>query len=277
MTDWVFYSAAARLASAGDLLRAIPTRRNLRLERTIVDEGGESGVESVRAAESLFGLDAVLRLASDPSDCVRLVIRESDAGAREAYAALASTIGPSANDVRVVAQLTLPPGAVRDGHAALADEAVAGLEVVFPGGVARDERSAEIVAAAALVRASDPDACPYSHVDVEYVVSGAHYEFVSHLLLALPPALRALVRTTERGIAVSGRAPMSLSADELVSVRSRLLDCAPYASDGRIRFRREGAWEDAVEGIGRQVAPLPEEWTARRSGVRSVLNKLFGR
>lgn len=277
MTDWVFYSAAARLASAGELLRAIPTRRNLRLERTVIDEGGESGVESVRAAESLLGLDAVLRLASDPAGCLRLAIVESDKAARDAYAALGFSIGPAAADVRVIATLVVPESARREGHAALADEAVAGLETIFPGGVARDVLSAEIVCAADLLRACDLGARPYSHLDAEFVVSGSHCDFLTHLLLELPAQLRPLVRTTERGIAVTGRAPVALSVDELHAARNQLLECAPYASGGRVRFRREGRWEDAVDGIGRAVAPLPEEWSARRSGVRSVLNKLFGR
>lgn len=276
MTDWTFYSPSRRDKSAGDLLRAIPSRRNLRLERDVEDDG-EKSVEAVRAAEQLFDLRVVLRLTNDPRGALRLTVRRADESTRALYRDLAPANAPKPADIQVYAELALFESAMEAGHVDLADDVVAGLEQVFPGGIAVSPMTNEVLCARELVVATDKDLRPWSHADARFDVDETRRDYLVHLLNSLPPSMGSLVRCEGGRVIVRGRVPAQVSREELQYAEQLLSHCASFAHAGHVRYREEGMWREATR-IGPELAPLPAEWLVKRQGVvRGVIARLFGR
>ncbi len=264
------------MPSAGDLLRAVPTRRNLRLERVVYD-GSDESIEAVRAAETLFGLQVRLRLLNDPDVALALVIRDAERGDREEFRELGLD-EPAPDDIEVYAEITMDETAVRAGYVALADDVLCGLEQVFGDGVAWSPATDEVFVAAAIARMMDSEDTPWTHLDVELAFEGERLRYVGERLTdELPGAMTRMLRRSDHGIELRGRFPAALDPDEYRDVWTVLLELAPFASAGHIRFREKGTWSDIVEGIGGDVADVPEEWAASRRGIRGVISRLFSR
>lgn len=276
MSEWVFYSPSGRSPSVGDLLRAIPSRRNLRIERRI-EIGAETTMEAVRAAERVIGLDAHLRLANDPTGTLSLSVDVMGERDRSDYRSL-SCEGPAADEIAVRAEVVMGEEALRSGHYGLADDVVAGLESVLPGGVAYDRTNAACVAGREMVASLDADASVFSHVDARYLARGIQLDYLHHLLEALPAALGELVSTGEDYVALRGRTGSRTDA-ELAELRGVLERCAEFSEGGFLRVRSAGIWNDVVK-IGPPARPVPDGWRPERRRLNPLggaLARLFKR
>jgi hypothetical protein len=276
LSDWKYYSPSHSFPSAGDLLRAIPTQRNLRLERVVTD-GREESIEAVRAAETLFGLEVTLRLLNEPDGALTLTIRDADHRDRAEF----RTLGldqPTPDDVNVYAEVSLQETAVDSAHAALADDALSGLEEVFGDGVAWCPATDEVVHAAGIVALMRSEEKPWTHVDLNLNFDRSRLEYVSERLASeLPSATLPLLQRSSNQLTMRSRLPIALGVDEHQAFWSALREYAPYAGGGHIRFRERGQWSELVEGIGQAVAEVPGEWAASRRGLRGVITRLFRR
>lgn len=276
MSEWTFYSPSTRYPSAGELLKAIPSRRNLRMER-VVEEGDEVLAEAVRAAEQLLDLDVTLRLQNDPDGAIRFRLSEVDDDWRRRYAALSVPGGPDVGDISIVAQLNVHETAVASGHVDLVDDVVCGLERVFPGGVAHNPAGDEAVLGREIVRIMDPEQTRWSHLDVKLRLAEEQHAYVVARLVELPSAMQSLIFVGPEQISIRGRFPCQLEAETVDRVWHALLDLVPFASGGYVRLREEGVWQDLVSGVGTQDIPaLPEEWLrSRKKGLIGILSRLF--
>ena len=243
----------------------------------VVDDGRESLAEAVRAAESLVGLDVTLRLQNDPNGALRIRVFDARSQYRREYAELELEGAPPPDEIVVVAELSLHESAVDAGHLDLVDDVVSGLEEVFPGGVAHSPMTGEVILASEILRIMDPDQTRWSHVDVRLALDSPQREYVLERLQELPESMQRLVRTSDEGVLIRGRFPSELDADQVELSWQRLLDLVPYARAGHVRFREGGMWQQAVEGLGSQVAPPPAEWLKQRKGVRGTIARWLGR
>lgn len=277
MSDWKYYSPSHTLPSAGDLLRAIPSNRNLRLER-IVTDGTEESFEAVRAAETLFGLTVRLRLFNDPDGSMTLTVRDATRRDRDGYRAL-ELAEPPAEAITVFGEIALHESAVEAGYLALADDVLCGLEEVFGGGVAVSAATGEVFVAADIATMMASEETPWTHVDVRLDFDDERLQYVTERLAdGLPAAMSELVRVVDGRVELRGRFPAALEPDQYQRVWTAILDLAPYAHGGHLRFRERGTWSDVVEGIGRgTLADVPDEWAASRRGIRGVISRLLGR
>ncbi len=269
MTDWVFYSSKCGFASAGDLLRSIPSARIWRLERNIDDDGTASS-EMVRAAEQLLDLDASLRLQNDPSAAISLRVVEANDRYRRQFAELGRTEFPP-DQLQIVAEIGLKPSAIEAGHLDIGDDVLVGLEQLYRGGIAHCTRSGELVAVSELSKILNSDVVRCSHLDLQLSCDRRQRDYVSRQLAELPPPFGQYMRIDGETLFLRTRFPTTLSAEEVNAVCSLARDMARYAKSGHVRFRERGVWTHAVTGIGTQVAEPPDG----ADGVFSRLTRLF--
>ena len=269
MADWVYYSSKRGFASAGELLRAIPSSRIWRLERTVVDDG-ETTSEMVRAAEQLLDLDVTLRLQNEPAAATRLRVLEADPSHRRAFAELGPADFPPAQ-LQTIAEVSLEPSAIDAGHIDICDDVLAGLEQLYRGGIAHCPRTGEIVATTELRRMLDADIVRCSHLDLELCCDGRQRAYVCQQLSELPPPFGRYLRTEGDTLSLRTRFPATLSGAEIDAVCAVAKEMAKYARSGHVRFRERGVWSHAVEGIGTRVADPPGD----TSGVFGRLTRLL--
>lgn len=255
MADWTFYSPSMRMASAGDLLRAIPSTRIWRLERSFVEDGQDTR-EMVRAAEQLLDLDVTLRLQNEPAAATRLRVREPSAADRQAFAALGRTEFPAAQ-LAVVAEVTLLDTARHGGHLDIGDDVLGGLEGVFRGGVAHSPSTGELTSAAEIARLMDEDHASCSHIDLSLRCDEPQLSYVVRQLRELPPPFGTLLVATDSAVVLRARFPTTLTREEIDAVCRTAMEMAQYARAGHVRLREQGVWRRAVDGIGAQIAPVP--------------------
>jgi len=275
VSDWTFYSAKRRSPSAGELLRSIPSRRNLRLDRLIV-EGGEETLMPVRAAELLVGIDARLSLQNDSRGALQLQVFEATDEHRTSYHALGRD-EPKAQDLRTVARITMRESAHQAGYVDLGDDVLCGLEGLFSGGVGHCPSTGEVVAAKEVVRIMDPEVTPCSHIDLRLRCDEPQRTYVLNQLREMPYGMASLHGQDTYSVFLRGRFPSRLSPEEVRSVCNMALELAKYASSGHVRFREGGVWQEAVEGIGAQVAPVSAAAADASEPKRGMISRLFGR
>ena len=256
MADWILYSPKMRLASAGELLRCIPSDRIWRLERTFVEDGKDTA-EMVRAAEQLLDLDVTLRLQNDPGAATSLKVRQPTDEDRRTFSGLGrDEFLP--NDLAVIAEVTLSQGAIDAGHLEIADEVLCGLGDLYRTAIAHSPHSGEVVAVKELVRLMSSDDTRCTHLDLMLVCEDRQQAFVARKLRELPHPFGRYLRVENNSLLLRTRFPVRLDRDQVDSVCSVAMDMAQYASEGHVRFRERGYWRHAVQGIGsRPPTPVP--------------------
>lgn len=259
MSDWVFYSSKRGFASAGELLRAIPSSRIWRMERTVLDEG-ESLLEMVRAAEQLLDLDVTLRLQNEPDAATRLVIHQATVADKRWFSQLGrNEFAP--DQLATVAEVSLLPTAIEGGHLDIADDVIVGLEQLYRGGVAHSPATGELVSVAELSRIMDSESIRCSHLDLQLACAPSQRAYVTQQLAELPPPFGRYVRSEGDTLCLRTRFPTTLGVEEINAVCTVAIEMAKYASSGHVRFRERGVWRSAVENIGARVADPPGDAT----------------
>lgn len=270
MADWTFYSPKIKMATAGELLRAIPSTRIWRLERSFVEDG-EDTRELVRAAEQLLDLDVTLRLQNDPAAAIRLHVRlPTDADRRQFTNIGYAEFG--ANDITVVADIALEMSAIRAGHLDVADDLIAALDGVFRRGVAHSAQTGELLVANDVARLLHSETARCSHIDVKLHCDRRAQEYVARQFAELPPPFGQLMRRDGDAVMLRARFPPGLSDDEINAVCSVAMAMARHANGGHVRFRERGSWRHVIDNVGSSVQPLP---TDQSEGMFGRLTRLL--
>ncbi len=286
MTDWIFYSASSKVPTVGEYLRGIPSRRNLRLER-IFEDADESTVEAVRAAELLLGLHVALRLTNDPSGVVQLRVDEINPAGRAEYQAIVfprQMKRPAAEQLMVRTELSLAERAVAAGHRELVDDALAGLEACFPGGVAHSPMNGALIEGCQMLHALDPEKRPWSHIDARYDVDPDYRTYLLHLFEKLPDGVKELMSPAEASISFAGRVRADVEGPALTEALKLLNYTGNYARGGYLRVREAGRWNEVAK-FQSHVAALPPGWattTQSKGGedsgrISGMFSRWFGK